>query len=266
MSFFTQTYSQRLTTSLLTFSCILGALVVNGLSNFFPPKGLNVGQISRQIFGTVLIIPASYAFAIWGLIYIGLITYGIYQFQSDSRRDAVIQSLNTKLMFACVSQMIWILLFTWQLFWLSVVAIVAILGSLILAYQALGQDKRNTQNHLSPKRYWQVHVPFSIYFAWISVATIVNVACALTFVNWSGWGISPVMWTIVMIGVSFILGTIALVQRQDYAFATVFVWAYGAIALRQVDNLPIFFSAGLGIIGLCSLMVALGFKKKVNRY
>ena len=239
---------------------------MNALSNFFPPKGLNVGQISRQIFGGVLITPASYAFAIWGLIYLALISYGIYQFQSVSRRDPVIQSLNIKLMVACLSQMIWVVVFTWQLFWLSVVAILVILGALILAYQTLGEEIRKSSRPISLQRRWQVHIPFSIYLAWISVATIVNIACALTIINWSGWGISPVAWTIAMIGVSFILATIALIQRQDYAFAGVFIWAYGAIALRHVDLLPLFGSAGLGAVGLCVMILTIGFKKKRNPY
>ncbi|MGL4622150.1 MAG: tryptophan-rich sensory protein, partial [Chroococcidiopsis sp.] len=65
--------------SLATLFAILATLGVNVLSNFFPVRGLNIGEIANTILQGVQITPANYAFAIWGLIYLGLIAYGIYQ-------------------------------------------------------------------------------------------------------------------------------------------------------------------------------------------
>jgi ammonia channel protein AmtB len=67
--------------AILTWIAILGTLLVNSLSNFFPPGGQNVGEIANTILAGVLITPANYAFAIWGVIYVGLIAYGVYQSQ-----------------------------------------------------------------------------------------------------------------------------------------------------------------------------------------
>ena len=255
MSLFTQSHSQRLFRSVFTLVSIFSTLLVNTLSNLFPPKGMNIGQISRELFGNVLITPAGYAFSIWGIIYIGLITYGVYQFRSLSRRDVILQGLNIRLIIACFAQMAWVLLFTLQKFGLSVIAILGILIPLASAYLSLGQQRRKNRRWSRRHPFKFIDVPLSIYLACVTLATIVNIACALTAVEWSGWGISPVIWTIVMVIISFILGVIALLQRHDYAFAGVIIWAEVAIALRHLNTLPLFLTTGICALILGCLVI-----------
>jgi hypothetical protein len=123
--------------AIATFLAILGTLVINTLSNIFPPGGENVGEIANTTLAGVLITPANYAFAIWGLIYVGLIAYGVYQLRPAQRQDPDIQTVNRWLIVACVAQMLWIGLFTLKYFTLSIPAMLVILGSLIACYQAL---------------------------------------------------------------------------------------------------------------------------------
>jgi hypothetical protein len=256
MSLFTQSHSQRFFLSVFTIISIFGTLLVNTLSNLFPPKGLNIGEISRQLFGNVLITPAGYAFSIWGVIYVGLIVYGVYQFRSLSRRDSVLQGLNICLIIACFAQMAWVFLFTLQKFGLSVIAMLGILIPLASAYLALGKQRRSNRRWGTRHPPKFIDIPLSIYFAWISLATIVNIACALTAAQWSGWGISPVIWTIVMIIISFLLGVIALLQRHDYAFAGVIIWAEVAIALRHLNTLDTLPTLPLCVTaGICALIL-----------
>ena len=240
----------------LTLGAILAALGSNGLSNVFPPKGLNVGQISRDIFGDVLITPASYAFAIWGLIYLALISYGLYQLAPARRSDPCLQALNRYVSLASVMHLAWVWVFTLQGFWLSGVLILGILIPLLLAYRRLGQDDRSQR--LSRSWYWRVQGPFSLYLGWISVATIVNWACVLTWHNWQGWGISPLGWTGVMLLIAGGLGLLALGRRRDYTFAGVLMWAYGAIALRHGSDLPVLSGGaafGAIVLGILSLIL-----------
>ncbi|MFZ9736525.1 MAG: tryptophan-rich sensory protein [Prochlorotrichaceae cyanobacterium] len=248
MPLFTQSYSQRLSLSVFTLISIFGTLLVNTLSNFFPPKGLSIGEISRELFAEVLITPASYAFSIWGVIYIGLILYGFYQIRSDCRRDRILQALNIKLIVACFAQIAWVILFTSQQFGLSVLAIVIILGALVWAYLSIGQARQSNRRWSARHSLRNIDIPFSIYLAWIAVATIVNIACALTAAQWSGWGISPLTWTIVMLVISLALGLVALFQRHDYAFAAVILWAEMAIAVRHIDTLPLALTAGISAL------------------
>lgn len=215
--------------AIATFLSIIGTLVVNTLSNFYPPGGENVGEIANTVLAGVLITPANYAFAIWGLIYLGLIAYGVYQLGANQRRDPVIRPVDWLLMVACISQIVWIFLFTLQFFFLSILAMLGILLPLIGAYIVLRIAR------IDRRRRWFATYPFSIYLAWISVATIINVASALYDAGWQGW-FSGVIWTVIMIVVSAAISILVILTQQDIPFTLVYVWAYGAIAVRHADR------------------------------
>ncbi|MBE9177746.1 tryptophan-rich sensory protein [Oculatella sp. LEGE 06141] len=229
-----------------TLIAILATLTVNALSNINPPS---IGEIANTVLGGVQITPANYAFAIWGLIYLGLIAYGIYQLLPAQRHNATLHRVGYWLILACLAQIAWVSLFTRQQFWLSVLAMLVILGSLIGAYLHL-----RTGLGRSRQERWLAHIPFSIYLGWIAVATIVNVASALYDSGWNG-GMSPDVWTIIMLVVGVIVAAIVILQRADIAFTLVFVWAYVAIAVRQATVPPIWITAVLGAIGLTILLL-----------
>ena len=234
-----------------TLIAILATLSANILSNFFPPAGLNIGQVANTILAGVQITPANYAFAIWGLIYLGLIAYGIYQLRPTVRGNPTIRQVDSLLIVACLAQIAWVYLFTLRLFWLSVVAMLVILLALIGAYLRLNIAREQ----VSRKQKWMAQIPFSIYLGWISVATIVNIASALYISRWDGWGISAVGWTVIMLVVGAAIGAIVAIQRADIAFTLVFVWAYVAIAVRQLDNPAIWITALVAAMVLAALLV-----------
>lgn len=236
--------------AIATLIAIIATLLVNTLSNFFPLGGQNVGEIANTLLSGVLITPANYAFIIWGLIYVGLIAYGIYQLQPSQQQNPSYWRTNKLLIVACVAQIIWISCFTLKLFSLSIVPMLAILLSLLSIYRNLGIG----QNRSPWQQRWLVQIPFSVYTAWISVATIVNVASALYVAGWSGWGLSDAIWTAIMLVVgALVAGSIALMLK-DVPFVLVFAWAYGAIALRHTDTPTIWITAVLLTLLLLGLL------------
>jgi hypothetical protein len=222
------------------FAAILGSIAFNTLSNFFPLNGINVGQLSNTAFAAVQIIPANYAFAIWGLIYLGLISLAIYQLQSAQRQNPTLQRGGYLLVFASVAQCAWIYFFLARLFPLSVIAMLGVLLPLIGLYQRLGIG----QQRVSRQEQWFIHIPISIYLGWITVATVVNVAIALYSINWNGWGITPPVWTVIMMIVSTAIASLVYIQRHDVAYTLVIVWALVAISIRQID-IPLIAVAGV---------------------
>ena len=232
-------------TAIATLTAIIATLAINTLSNFFPPGGQSVGEIANTVFEQMLFIPANYAFAIWGLIYVGLIAYGIFQLQPIQRRNPNIRWISTLLIAACIAQVLWIFCFTLRLFGLSILAMLGILLPLVWAYLNLGIGEAKT----SRKRRWLVQVPFSVYIAWISVATIVNVACALYAAGWSGWGLRDVGWTVIMLVIGGVLAGAVALTRRDLAFVLVYVWAYGAIAVRHA-SIPVIWISAVGVASL----------------
>jgi hypothetical protein len=241
--------------SIATLIAILATLTANILSNFFPPQGLNIGAIANTILSGVEITPANYAFAIWGLIYLGLIAYGIYQLRPTQRSNSNFAKADRFLIVACIAQIAWVYLFTSRQFWLSVAAMLVILFSLIKSYLKLNIGKER----VSQERKWFANIPFSIYLAWISVATIVNIASALYTSNWNGWGVSAQAWTAIMLVVGGVIAAIVINQRKDTAFALVYVWAYLAIAVRQWQDFLIWITA---LVIACLLIALLVFNKK----
>ena len=244
----------------VNFLAILAAFGINVWANIAPLNGLSIGEISRTFFSNVLIIPANYAFAIWGLIYLGLISLAIYQVLPTQGNNPRLRQMSYYLAISSLSQIIWVFLFQSQLFALSVIAMVGILVPLILLYLRLGI---NLTNLPSPQR-WLVNFPISIYFAWISVATIVNIASALEIADWSGWGISPLVWTAIMTAVGAIIAVIVAWQRRDSIYGGVFVWALVALAFRQGENPTLAVIAGV-LVGLLVLIIIIRRKAEAKR-
>jgi len=242
---------------IITTIAVIGSILINTLSNFFPIRGQNVGEIANTRFANVLIIPASYAFAIWGLIYLGLIGFVVYQFLPPSQQHPQLKRISYLLVGACIAQAAWIYLFQAFAFWWSVLAMLAILGCLIAIYLIL---KDSPRSHARTER-WLLRYPFSIYMAWISVATIVNVASALYDQAWNGWGLSSETWTVIMLLIATAIPLILLWQRGDVPLSLVFVWAFVAIALKRL-SLPLIWGSAAGLALIILIFAALSWQRK----
>jgi hypothetical protein len=239
-----------------TLAAVVGSIVINTLSNIFPLNGVSVGNLSNALFASVQIIPANYAFAIWGLIYIGLIAFSIYQLQPTQRENPRLQHSGYLLAIACISQCAWIYLFLARLFPLSNLAMLGILVPLMVMYQRLGIGRER----VSRQERWFIHLPISVYLGWISVATIVNVAIGLYSLKWNGGGIAPSVWTVVMMAIASVIAVVISIQRRDTAYVLVIVWALVAISIRQA-NIPLIVMTGWGLaIVLMGLNLVNGLK------
>ncbi|MBD2209619.1 tryptophan-rich sensory protein [Nostoc linckia FACHB-104] len=239
----TQDHNHDFFRQIVTLAAIIGAFVVNVVSNVFPLNGLSIGQISNTLFKNVLFIPANYAFAIWGLIYLGLFAFGIYQFLPSHKHDSDLRNTGYLLVIASIAQSIWVYLFLSRLFIFSVVAMLLILLPLIVVYLRL-----DIGNQLAPRqKKWFIYRPISIYLSWISVATIVNIACALYFQGWNGWGISAEAWTITLLLIATAIAVFIVLQRQDIAYTGVTLWAILAIAIKHWNN-PILRNVALALV------------------
>lgn len=242
-----------------TLASIVAAFGVNVQSNIAPIGGASIGEISNTQFKEVLITPANYAFAIWGLIYLGLFGFGFYQMQFAQRTHPILRRSSWGLTIASLAQIAWVWLFQMRFFGASVGAMLVILGALIYSE---GQLKRGDRSGRSLSSRW-VDFPISLYLGWIGVATIVNVATALTARGWQGGGISPEIWTVMAIVMATGLGAIMCWQRQNLAFTGAIVWALVAIAVRQNNLLLVAGTAGFGALGLLGLMAWTSFRRRV---
>lgn len=211
----------------------VATIVVNTLANSLPINGITTGEISDMF--NVYFVPAGYVFSIWGLIYLGMIVYTIYQALPSQRENPDLRSIGYLYVVASAANIGWIFLWHYQVFVATVPLMLLILLSLIGIYVSLGVGREQ----VGAAQQWLVHVPFSIYLGWITVATIANVTVVLDDLNWSGWGIAPQTWAAIMIGVGALVAIAVSLTRGDVAYIAVIVWAFVGIAAKFPRALPV---------------------------
>lgn len=211
------------------------ALVVTLIMNVVAQSSLvpnTVGALgeSRAIF----FLPAGYVFAIWGLIYTGLIIYAIYQVRPSETNADVVRLISWWFVLSCIANISWLLLFVYDLVELSTIAMLVLLLSLIMIYIRL----RIGLVPVTSGEKWAVHLPFSIYLGWVSVATISNFAATFYALgsDTTLLYISADFWAVVMLIVAAALAFMMLYFRGDIAYALVIVWATYGIYARPFDT------------------------------
>ena len=217
--------------SILRWSNIVAfvlVVIVNGIAGSTTLiGGRNTAAVSNA--NPTLITPAGYTFAIWGVIYVLLGIFVIYQALPSTRLQTFHQKVGWLFVLSSVFNILWI--FAWQneSLPISVVLIFLLLASLILIYLRLdiGRSKASRNERLA------VHLPFSVYLGWITIASIADVAATLVSINWNGFGISPETWAILVILVALVIASLVAYIRKDIAYELVIIWAFLGIAVNQ---------------------------------
>jgi hypothetical protein len=230
-------------------------LVVNILADVLPINGLNTGAISDTFH--VYFVPAGYVFAIWGIIYIGLIAYAVYQALPSQRENPRLQATGWWIALGGLANSAWIFLWHYELFVWTLVAMLVLLGTLLITYLRLGTGR----TLVSPSETWAVRLPFSIYLGWITVATVANVTDVLDFVKWNAFGIAPETWMVIVLVAVLLIAVLMNFTRRDIAYAAVLLWALAGIAVKFPDSGIITISTWVtfGLVAL-TLVAAFFFK------
>jgi hypothetical protein len=226
----------------------LATLAVNILADALPINGLNTGRISDNFH--VYFVPAGYVFAIWGIIYIGMLAYAFYQALPAQKENPRLQATGWWVVLGGFANSAWIFLWHYQQFVGTLAAMLVLLASLIAVYLRLGTGEIT----VSRSETWNVRIPFSIYLGWITVATVANVTDVLDFLNWKAFGISPQIWFLVVLVAVLAICTLMSWTRRDVAYILVILWALVGIGEKSNAE-PFIWFASL----TTALLVALGF-------
>jgi benzodiazapine receptor len=219
--------NKNLQRQLLNVVGLVIALAVNATATLLPLNGLNTAQISDRY--PVLIVPAGYVFSIWGIIYLGLIAFSVYQALPGQRENPRLQKLGLWFFFSSLANALWLVSFHYLQFGLAMVIMLILLGILIRIYTLLAIGKEIVK----PVERWLVNLPFSVYLGWITVAAIANAAQLLYSLNWSGFGIAPEIWTLIMLMAAVVISALVSFTRRDVGYSLVLVWALAGIAIKQ---------------------------------
>jgi hypothetical protein len=235
----------------------LATVIVNFLAVLLPIGGNTTQELSDALPN--LFVPAGITFSIWSVIYIFLGLFSVYQMRDIFKKDKIEMQFLDKIgyyfIIASIGNVAWIFLWHYRLVPLSLIFMIVLLLSLIMTYIRLNIGK----SEISRIEKVAVHVPFSIYLGWITVATIANITAVIVdFGLNSGlpvaafFNLLSVLLTIVVIIVAVLITFAMLIIRKDYAYSLVIIWAILGIFIKQIAA-----DFTIGITALVSLIVIL---------
>ena len=219
--------------SIINLAGFLGTVVVNGLATSLPINNKTTGELSDQYPN--LFVPAGITFSIWGPIYILLAIFTIYSVIIAIKKDAkgsFINKIGILFFLSCIANMGWIFAWHYEIVPLSLVIMLLLLGLLLAIYVRLGVGKKGP----AKKEQYLVHLPFSVYLGWITIATIANVTALLVDVIWNRFGISEQFWAVAVIIVGIAIALSVLLRRQDIYYCLVVDWALLGIMIKRLAS------------------------------
>jgi len=218
--------------SILNLLGFLGTVVVNALANILPINNITTGALS-DLYPN-LFVPAGLTFAIWGLIYVLLGIFVIYPLVPSVRKDAqkiaFVQKVGPLFFISCLANIGWIFAWHYQILPLSLIFMLILLGCLLAIYLRLNIGKSEATK---AGKYF-VHLPFSVYLGWITIATIANVTALLVE---NAWGLDQQQfWAVAVIIVGIAIALSVLFTRKDIYYSLVVDWALLGILLKRLSD------------------------------
>lgn len=225
--------SRLLFLSILNLIGFLGTVIVNGLANALPLNNKTTGELSDQYPN--LFVPSGLTFSIWGLIYILLAIFVIYglviALRKDTQKSSFIENIGILFFISCLANIGWIFAWHYEILPLSLVLMLVILGSLVPIYIRLHigkSDATRIEKYL-------VHLPFSVYLGWITIATIANFTALLVDVNWNTFELGEQFWAVAVIVIGIAIALSILFTRKDIFYCLVVDWALLGILLKRIS-------------------------------
>jgi hypothetical protein len=212
---------------LLALASFAFMLVMNVLATTLPLNGQTTNEISDRY--DTLFAPIGFTFAIWGVIYLLLGVYTIVQLVGD---NPVIRSITPWFIASNLLNGSWIVAWHYEILWFAAAIIVALLWTLI----RINAETTATRTTLGSSI--AIRVPFAVYFGWVTVATVANISAMLVQAGFAeGLWFPAQTWTIIILVVATLIGSITALVNSSPSYALVFVWAFWGILSRHLSPL-----------------------------
>jgi hypothetical protein len=253
----------RKTLSILNLLGFLGMVIVNCLAVTLPLNNKTTGELSDQYPN--LFVPSGFTFSIWGVIYLLLAIFIVYQlvyaFRKNTQNISFLEKIGILFFVSSLANLIWVFAWHFELVSLSLFLILILLGSLIAVYVNLQIGRSDS----SKSEKYLVHLPFSVYLGWITIATIANTTAFLVDLGWNRFGLSEQFWTVAVIIIGIAISLIMLFYRKDIFYCLVVDWALFGILIKRLtaDVVPVQSTITVVILGLT--VISLGIIVQIIR-
>lgn len=245
-------------------------IVTNVLANVLPINGQTTGEVSAKYSN--LFAPAGFTFSIWSVIYVLLGLHVLYQlcFFHKKQKPSTYRLLTQVGIYFSISSILntlWILAWHNERLLISVILMIGLLLCLI------NINKLTAKASLSLKESFFIKLPFSIYFGWITVATIANITAFLVSIEWDGFGLSEVTWTILILIIGTIIGVVTMLRLHNPAYGLAVLWGYFGIYSKhtsetgfnnQYPAIILTVMICMVVISLTIILVAIGNRRQRN--
>ena len=232
-------------------------IVMNVLSNALPINGQTMPEISAKY--PSLFTPAGFTFSIWGVIYLVLLVFVVWQALPAQRSDDRVAAISRSFQLNCLLNGVWLVVWHYDLLALSFLVMLGILATLILIYRSLRSGSHSTP----PARYLALVMPFSLYTGWITLATIANASAMQTGFGWDNIGLSAIQWTFLKLAVAGAIGASLVLKYRDPVFGAVVVWgAYGISVMQSAT--PAVAGAAITLSLLTAILVAIELASRLR--
>ena len=226
----------------------VAVVAINALAGAGLLNDVSTGAVARRF--DLPYTPAGYAFAIWSLIYLGLTAFTVAQAVPSRWPSSRVEAIRPAYVFSSVANGAWLWFWHHEALLGSLAVMALLLGSLTFIYRTLAATPPATAAEA-----WWLDRPLRLYCAWITVATLVNLAVVLAAGGMPD--LDPVLLSQLMIAATFAVGVFVYRRLRDPLFLCVIGWAAAAIALKAGQPLAVSAPAmlvcgllGLGAIGL----------------
>lgn len=240
---------------------VILAVVVQIGAGFLPRIGIGQFIGDRSDAVRTLITPAGWAFAIWGPLFLLSIAFAVWQALPAQRSNALLARIAWPATIALGAQGVWSTYTQLaNLTFLSVIIILVSLGALLVVLRTLVAEQS-----LSPGERIFVAPAFSALSAWLTAASIVNIAASLKYHGIAGSDPAPLVAS-AMIAIGAVIAAFAAAGvRGAPLYGLVFSWALIAINAAWGERFPMVGTAAIFGIVLVLAVTVWRLSQRENR-
>lgn len=236
--------------------CVLGTLVGLGVI------GDRVAESSGGALAAdaTLLAPASRAFSIWSVIYVGLLAYTVWQWLPAAAPALRRWRIGWLAGASMLLNAAWLLVTQVGWLWFSVVVIAAlalVLGLLLRRLTAVRSGAESGVRSGSAVGSLVVDGTFGLYLGWVSVATCANIAAAGAASGVTAGAFGDQVLAAIVVAVAAALGVVfAISFGGRLAVALAMGWGLAWIAVGRLTDEPA--SVLVGAVSVVAVLVVLG--------